>query len=124
MKDPNNYYLFYLSGPTGIFPNRFLTYIVRDNKLDPNQFVGNDPVLVHLSHGAEYHVEINAQANLINHYITPATTGVRMPLGSFTDKDSTFPYGGIGFRTVEREIYSIDNLYVDPIEPIRPIMAP
>ena len=114
MKDPGNYYLFYLSGPSGLYPNSFVTYIVKDKNFDPQKPFNISPIVVQLTAGAQYHIEIQADKNLINTYVDPVATGRHVALGSFTDPDNTFPYGGIGFRTVASEKFSITDLYVQP----------
>jgi hypothetical protein len=114
IKDPNNYYLFYLSGPEGLFPNRFITYIVIDNKLDPHAPVSSVPVPMELKAGGDYTIEITASKNIIEHAITPAATGERIRFGFFEDPKHLFPYGNIGFRTVAQEQFSIDELFVLP----------
>jgi len=114
IKDPNNYYLFYLSGPEGLFPNRFITYIVIDNKFDPNAPVSSVPVPMELKAGGDYTIEITASKNIIEQAITPAATGERIRFGFFEDPKHLFPYGNIGFRTVSREQFSIDELFVVP----------
>lgn len=113
-KDPNSYYLFYLSGPKGMFPNRFSTYIVTDGKFDPTNPVQSVPVITNLAAKGEYQIEIHGAKDVIEHTITPAATGKPEPLGVFQDKDSTYLYGGIGFRSVGAEQFSIDELYVQP----------
>jgi hypothetical protein len=64
--------------------------------------------------GGQYEIHISGIGNLINHTITSAETGKPENLGSFPDRDSTFLLGGIGFRTVGREKFSIDELVVKP----------
>ncbi|HXF40514.1 MAG TPA: hypothetical protein VN687_12430 [Blastocatellia bacterium] len=114
IKDSNNFYLFYLSGPDGLYANRFNTYIVHNNEFDPAKPVLSNPLIATVVAGGQYDVHITAIGNLINHTITPAATGKRENLGSFPDRDSTFLLGGIGFRNVAREKFSIDELVVKP----------
>lgn len=114
IKDPNNYYLFYLSGANGLFPNRFVTYIVKDGKFDPNSPVSSVPVLVPLKAGDEYSINIKAKDNVIEQSVTPTTTGMAVNLGAFKDPDNLFQYGDVGFRTVAKENFSVDDLYVQP----------
>lgn len=114
VKDSNNYYLFYLSGPDGLFPNRFNTYIVRNNELDPNKPNRSDNVIARLTAGGQYDIRIKATGNIIEHEITPAETGKAEQLGFFQDPNNTFRYGGIGFRTVRSEKFAIDELFVRP----------
>lgn len=115
-KDPNNYYLFYLSGPKGLFPNRFSTYVVKDGKLDPTNPVQSVPVITNLTVGGQYQIEIRGTKDVIEHTVTPTETGRPEPLGVFQDPDKTFLYGGIGFRSVGPEQFSIDELYVQPVK--------
>jgi hypothetical protein len=114
VKDTNNYYLFYLSGPGGLTPGRFNTYIVKDGQFVPTNPVSSVPVITALSARAEYHVEVEGKGNVITHTLTPASTGRPEPLGVFQDPNSTFMYGGVGFRTVAGEAFSVDDLYVQP----------
>lgn len=122
-KDAKNYYLFYLSGPKGLFPNKFLTYIVRDNQFDPKKPI-DVPVTVVVSakKGDSYTVRIEATENIINHVIIPSAlnqedkkrglAGEDVNLSSFTDQKRTFAYGGVGFRTIGAETFSVDEVYV------------
>jgi hypothetical protein len=113
VRDAANYYLFYLSGPEGLFPPaRFNTYIVRNGRFDPRDHVESVAAIVELRAQGEYQVEIIARDNVLEHRITPAETGKRITLGSFKDVGDVFPYGGIGFRTVGPEVFSVDELYV------------
>lgn len=113
-KDPDNYYLFYVSGPKGLFPGRFTTYVVKDGRFDPQQPVQSVPVITDFRAGGEYQVEIRGSKDTIEHIITPSSTGRAEPLGVFQDPEKTFLYGGLGFRTVANEQYSIDDLFVQP----------
>jgi hypothetical protein len=113
-KDPDDYYLFYLSGPEGAFKNTFLTYIVRDNKVDLNSPASSAPVIFDLKAGEQYQIEIKAAGNRIEHTITPARTGRSEKFGFFEDAKNTYPYGGIGFRTIGREKFSVDDIFVRP----------
>jgi hypothetical protein len=121
--DPNNYYLFYLSGSRGQIPNAFITYIVRDGKLNVlNPAVSPSPILVYPEQGYEYTVIIEARGNVINHKIIPSKKNLKekdqigneLTLGTFTDKDSLFLFGGIGFRSVGTEAFAVSDLYVTP----------
>jgi hypothetical protein len=114
VKDSNNYYLFYLSGPDGLFPKRFNTYIVRDNKFDPQKPVSSFPVLETLMAGGQYIIEISVLRDKIEHKITPSATGVAVQVSVFTDTNNLFPVGSIGFRTIANESFSIDDIIVQP----------
>jgi TIR domain len=112
--DGSNYYLFYLSGPEGQIPNRFLTYEVHDNKISPTDFTSSVPVIVKLAAGGQYEINIKAEKGRIVHTITPADTGVLTNLGDYSDSDNTFTSGSIGFRTFGIEKFSVDDLYIRP----------
>ncbi len=116
VKDSGNYYLFYLSGPEGLYPNRFITYIVRDNKFDSRNLAHSDPIIVQLKAGNVYDLEIRVSNNLIENKIIPAETGEEVQLGFYKDPNNVFPYGSIGFRTVGSERFSVDELYVLPAD--------
>jgi hypothetical protein len=121
-KDPNNYYLFYLSASQGKIPNKFLTYIVHNNTFDPMKPLDSVPIVISANKGDEYTVRIEANKNVINHVIVPSAmnvidkknklVGEDVQLGTFTDKNNTFLYGGFGFRSIGSEIFSVDDLYV------------
>jgi len=113
--DGANYYLFYLSGPEGQYTNRFLTYVVHDNKIGPTDFKSSVPVIVKLSAGGQYEVNIKAEKGRLVHTITPAETGVLTNLGDYTDPDNTFSSGSIGFRTFGIEKFSVDDLFIRPL---------
>lgn len=114
VKDQNNYYLFYLSGPGGMFPNRFNTYIVRNNEFDPKKPYHSDNMTTLLSALGQYEVHIKATGSTIEHEITPADTGNAENIGFFEDPNNTFRYGSIGFRTLATEKFSVDDLFVRP----------
>ena len=121
--DPNNYYLFHLSGPKGRSRTAtFTTYVVRDGKLDLSK-TAVSPVDTGIAAetGYEYTVVIEARGNVINHKVIPAANrnrndrdvwGREVNLGSFTDAQRLFLFGGFGFRAVGAEIFSVSELYV------------
>ena len=114
VKNSNNYYLFYLSGPDGLFPGQFNSYIVQDGKVNLQNPTSSFPALVPLSAGGQYAIEITVTNNRIEHKITPSATGEVVPLAVFTDPASLFPVGSIGFRTVANEAFSVDEIVVIP----------
>jgi hypothetical protein len=121
VKDPENYYLFHLTGPRSDAPGFFYTYIVRDGVLRylaPDKTFSEAPKMVE---GDEYSVWITAKGSSIAHRIKSAETPgssdpMGEPLGEFSDADNNFPYGGIGFRTIQAEKFAIADLYVRPLE--------
>lgn len=127
--DPNNYYLFYLCGPKGPVPNAFITYVVRDGHLDLTRpAVSPSPILVYPERGYEYTIIVEARGNVINHKIIPSKKNLKekeqvgspLTLGSFTDKDSLFLFGGIGFRCAGAESFAVSDLYVTPVNAATP----
>lgn len=113
-KDLKNYYLFYLSGPNGQFPNRFVTYIVRDGVFSPSNFNLALGLPLQLENGGEYNIDIKVEGNKFTHTIHDEQTGKEFALASFTDVQNTFPAGAIGFRSIGIEKFSINSLYVRP----------
>jgi hypothetical protein len=113
-KDPKNYYLFYLSGPQGLIPNRFVTYIVKDNRFDAMDFFRSDPLIEQLAVGGEYDIEIDVSNDVITHTLRSAATGKAENLAVFKDPGNTFSLGNIGFRTVGAERFAVDDLFVQP----------
>ena len=121
MKDPNNYYLFYLSGREGMNENTFLTYVVHDGT--PVQRGVGFQVLVHLVRGGEYQIGIVATNNQIIHTIRTDQTkpefeeedrGYEKKLGVFMDVDNTYSTGGVGFRTFGNQKFAVSDLFVRP----------
>jgi hypothetical protein len=112
--DGSDYYLFYLSGPEGQIPNRFLTYEVHDNKISPTDFKSSVPVIVKLAAGGQYEINIKAEKGRMVHTITPADTGVLTNLGDYSDPDNTYTSGSVGFRTFGIEKFSVDDLFIRP----------
>lgn len=115
VQDSDNYYLFYLKGPEGDVSNRFNTYIVHGNKLDPKKYFSSLPMeIVQLTTGGQYDVEITANKNMIEQTITNDDSGKQVTLPPFQDPNNTFPYGSVGFRSVGSEQFSIAELHVIP----------
>ena len=115
VKDPNNYYLFYLSGPGGMNDkNTFFTYLVRDGRLLQKKA---DNLVVTLKAGGQYHIDINVSNDLITQTITSDNRddedpGVEKPLGLL--RDDTYHTGSIGFRTLGAEKFVVWGLFVRP----------
>jgi hypothetical protein len=115
VKDPDNYYLFYLSGPGGMnTPNYFFTYLVQNGKPVQQNAV---KVLVTLKAGGQYHINIEAKNDYISQWITSDQiddddAGVLKTLG--LDRDDTYHTGCIGFRTFGREKFAVSALFVWP----------
>ena len=114
MKDDKNYYLFYLSGPDGQYPNRMVTYIVRDGKYTPTDFANSLAFPSRIKKGGEYTITIKVEKNTFFHTINDDNTGEEYKLAMWTDANNTYPNGGVGFRTIGAEHFVIDDLYVRP----------
>ncbi|HEY3135084.1 MAG TPA: adenylate/guanylate cyclase domain-containing protein [Blastocatellia bacterium] len=120
VKDTDNYYLFYLSGPGGLSPNIFFSFVVQDGKTIQK---AADSVVVHLVPGGEYQISIDAKNNQISHRIRTDVTkpefqeedaGYERKLGFFQDVDNTHRAGSIGFLTFGAEKFAVSALYVRP----------
>jgi hypothetical protein len=115
IRDSGNYYLFYLSGPT----KTFFTYVVQDNKFDPNRPANTVAVIPVLKAQSQYRIEIEAKDNDIKHKITAINTstdddGVTRTLDQFT-RATLWSSGTIGFRTIGFESFSVDDIVVIPL---------
>jgi trypsin-like peptidase len=116
VKGPTDYYLFYLSGPEGMFPGRFNVYIVRNDKFDPKDHYDSQPANINFRAAGQYDVVITAEGSTIDNKIIPADTGKPVTLYVLKDQDDVFSSGSIGFRTVGAEKFSIDELNIKPPE--------
>jgi serine/threonine protein kinase len=120
INDKENYYLFYLRGAIGnkTATSYFLTYLVRDGKLGAP--ISRIPVITKLIAGGEYTINITAKGNEIKHFINsaqdPSRDEIGDPLGDFKDESNAYPVGEIGFRTVGQERFSVDELYIRPLD--------
>jgi serine/threonine protein kinase len=116
IRDHDNYYLFYLDS-SKTAANYFSAYIVREGNL--GEVVSQIPLTKKLIAGGEYTVNIRAEGNEIKHFLNPAddpsTDALGDPLGIFVDENYIYLSGGIGFRSVGAEQFSVDELYVRPL---------
>ena len=117
VSDPDNYYLFSLSGPDGPeYANRFISYTVRDGKRDPKSlnYVNLMPDL--LKEGRNYHVEIKVEKNKITSKLEDTDgTADEIPLGVFVDTSNTHPQGSVGFMALGNQKFSVDDVWVRPL---------
>ena len=114
-----DYYLFYLSGPDGLHPNRFLATVVRGGKPEPKSEQATN-LVAPLDAGQSYHVELTAEGNKLKHKMTNNETGEETELGYFVDPHNTYPEGGFGFRAVNGESFAVDNLWLRPLGMVKP----
>lgn len=122
VSDPDNYYLFSLSGPDGPeYANRFISYTVRDGKRDPKSlnYVNLTPDL--LKEGRNYHLEIRVEKNKITSKLedTDGTAG-DIQLGVFVDPGNAHPHGSVGFMSLGNQKFSVDDLWVRPLGTQKP----
>ncbi|HKQ08995.1 MAG TPA: PEGA domain-containing protein [Blastocatellia bacterium] len=115
-KDGENYYLFYLSGPQGAFKNQFNIYVVRNNRLDLNDPVSTARIPFALKPDGQYEIDIEFTGNKVKHTITPADTGKAITLDYSELREDVYPYGTIGFRTIGKEKFLIDDVIIEPLQ--------
>lgn len=118
-KEGRNYYLFHLAGPnsTTHIPKRFYTYLVKDGAA-PVEVDTPVPVLVDLNQKDPYTIKVEVTGYAVAHYITPEPSGDETTLGAWTDTAVTkdkFLYGSFGFRSLSGEIFTVDDLHIEPI---------
>lgn len=117
-KEGRNYYLFHLAGPnsTTHTPKRLYTYLVRDG-VEPVEVSTPIPVLTDLNQKASYTINIEVAGYTVTQWITSNETGERGDLGIWTDTTPArdrFLYGTFGFRSLAGEIFSVDDLNLEP----------
>jgi hypothetical protein len=119
-KESRNYYLFHLAGPnsTTHTPKKFYTYLVKDGAA-PVEVDTPSPVIVDLNQKDPYTIKVEVTGHAVAHYITPEPSGEETTLGAWTDTSTTkdkFLYGSFGFRSLSGEIFTVDDLHVEPIK--------
>ncbi|MGH9832580.1 MAG: hypothetical protein ACREBD_25345 [Blastocatellia bacterium] len=118
-KEGRNYYLFHLAGPnsTAHTPNRFFTYLVKDGAA-PVEVNTPIPLLVDLNQKDPYTIKVEVTGYAVAHYITSEQSGEENTLGAWTDTAATkdkFLYGSFGFRSLSGEVFTVDDLHIEPI---------
>jgi hypothetical protein len=118
-QEGRNYYLFHLAGPnaTSHAPKKFYTYLVRDGAA-PIEVSTPIPVLVDLNLKDSYTVTVEVREDhIIQHKIANDQKVEESDLGIWTDTTSTkdkFLYGAFGFRSLSGEIFTVDDLNLEP----------
>lgn len=117
-KDGRNYYLFHLAGPKSAThtPKRFYTYLVRDGGT-PEEVNTPTPFLTELSQGGSYTITMEVTGHKIQHWITSNVTGQKDDLGFWVDGGilkEKFLYGYFGFRSLAGEVFTVDDLFLEP----------
>ncbi len=120
-KEGRNYYLFHISGPKSgaLTPNRFYSYLVRDGG-EPVEMAPPSPVIIDLTQPGTYTIAAIVKGHNIKHSITGNYSGETSDLGSCTDDTPTkerFLYGTFGFRSLSGEVFTVDELHLEPIKP-------
>lgn len=119
-KEGRNYYLFRLMGPKSAdTPRRFRTYVVRDGGT-PDEVGSPIPVSIDLNQNTSYTISFAVTGNSIQHWITSNQTGEKVDLGIWTDTSVTkdkFLFGTFGFCSIAGEIFTVDDLNLEPAKP-------
>jgi hypothetical protein len=118
-KDPRNYYLFYLSGPRGRYPNRFVTFEVRDGVVDVDNPLSSPSLPTVLAPNGYYSIDVDVRGSTVTTTITAedaksGEVGRRKNLDALTIERSSYPIGSVGFRTFADETFAVDNFFVLP----------
>jgi len=118
-QEGRNYYLFHLAGlnSTTHIPKRFYTYLVKDGAA-PVEVNTPIPLLVDLNQKDPYTIKVEVSGYAVAHYITSEQSGEENTLGAWTDTAATkdnFLYGSFGFRSLSGEVFTVDDLHIEPI---------
>jgi len=110
-KDPENYYLFEISGP--LTSPKFHFYVCRNGKLewkDTQQIVEKMD-----KKGDSFHFIFEARGNRFDTRMTIASAPSAQPylIGIF--QDDAFSYGGIGFRAKDLSESLLQTFFVMPL---------
>ena len=119
-KQSRNYYLFHIAGPksTTHTPDRFYTYLVRDGG-EPIEADTPYPMTIDLNQPGSYTITVTVQGHTIKHSITGNETAEGFDIGIWTDTTDTkdkFLYGTLGFRSLSGEVFTIDDLSIEPLK--------
>ncbi len=110
-KDPNNYYLFEISSPQS--NPTFHFYVCQNGKLE---WKDSQRIVEKIdTKGDSFHITFEAKGNRFDTRLTIASAPSAKPhlIGIF--QDSTFSYGGIGFRGKEQSEALLQTLFVIPL---------
>ena len=114
-QNPQNYYLFQLSGPAGASANCITTFICKNGKL-------RQELTLHVSHDLgrpddSIHLSVEAKGRIIRHTIQVFSQPDVGPQNLTYLDDGTFLYGGIGFGTKDGEEFRVWPIHVMPLKP-------
>jgi hypothetical protein len=129
-----SYYLFRLAGPGEMYnKNQFLAYRVRGADMEPVGVPFNLPPGVLKANG-QYTISVRAEKGHFYHEMRlddvpdlvtsdQILPGMTIKLGDHQDQEDIIPTGGIGFRTVRGEQFSIGSLFIYPPD-VNPLADP
>ena len=114
-QDPQNYYLFQLSGPDGVSANSITTFICKNGKL-------RQELTLNVSHDLgraddSIQLSVEAKGRIIRHTIQVFSQPDVGPQNLTYLDDGTFLYGGIGFGTKDGEEFRVWPIHVVPLKP-------
>jgi hypothetical protein len=116
-QDSNNYYLFCLNSSQGLYPNRLVTYICRNGKVDLTKpEIIPLPTPLQLKVGGTYEVRIKMEKNLIIHSLFSNITGDETQIGIYKDPNNVFSCGNIGFTAPNGEDFQVHGFVIKPLE--------
>ena len=115
-QDKQNYYLFQLCGPRARTPKMFRSFKCRNGVLESlNSF----PVLGDLSRPRDwFHITIRARGSKIDHQIRIFSQADQEARNLAHLDDQTFPYGGLGFGTMDGEEFLVGPTTVVPLSAV------
>ncbi|MBL8188363.1 MAG: hypothetical protein JNK38_10170 [Acidobacteria bacterium] len=126
-----SYYLFSLYKPPGESETYFRIFKMSGDKL-PDMYTGKPPIP--LLSQCEYTVSVTVNENHIvqnikleqvpphlanNQEVKDALRAAPTHLCDYTDPKDEFPRGSIGFKTMNREAFSITELMIEPMKPMK-----
>ena len=112
-RDDKNYYLFCLNGPNSKYPNQFRVYICQDGQYNLAEPADSAlPLPITLKPGEDYRIQIKIRDNVIEHKLTPSSTGEDLSIGLFKDPRKSFPLGNMGFALLPEQDFIINAFTV------------
>ncbi|HNC47060.1 MAG TPA: hypothetical protein PLU80_23005, partial [Acidobacteriota bacterium] len=105
-----DYYLFSLELAGGAAVLK--TFVCRDGI--PGTPVQTDFIPVPVAEKKWHHFRILVEGNKISHLVTPNESPDEYSVSLFQDRDNTFPYGSIGFATLQGEEFWVGAFVVCP----------
>lgn len=111
-KDPDNYYLFEISGPQAGTPT-FHFYVCRNGKLE---WRDSQRIVEKIDKpGDSFHIIFEARGNQFDTRMTIASAPSTQPHRVGIFQDDSFSYGGIGFRGKDQSESLLQTFFVIPL---------